>query len=233
VPREPRLSFFLHTLRTVSEQLSCILGRNSFLDPTASALACSGTFGGKTYDLSSLISPTGSYVWSQDLYATGGALLYAPASYDKQHVTFEMQVCVPIGKSVSSNCTNPTSAVNMITADGKCVSLGSGAQWKMYQVRVAAQRCVNFLCVLGSHTVFHCHSMSRVCVHVVRPERQNPSNDGVYISYDEGDKVDRLQVYKSLVFFVCTPGGGAGAPAFEHQKSNFQNHIGFPTAVVC
>jgi hypothetical protein len=73
-----------------------------------------------------------------------------------------------------------------------------------------------------------------VCVYRSASERgQNPSNDGVYISYEEGDKFDRLQVYTSLAFFVCTPGGGAGAPAFEHQKSYFQNHFGFPTAVVC
>ncbi len=79
--------------------------------------------------------------------------------------------------------------------------------------------------------VLHCRYVSQPLVLIVCG--QNPSNDGVYISYDEGDKVDRLQVYTSLAFFVCTPGGGAGAPAFEHQKSYFQNHFGFPTAVVC
>jgi hypothetical protein len=73
-----------------------------------------------------------------------------------------------------------------------------------------------------------------ISTRVFRPvRRQNPQNDGVYISYDEGDKVNHVQTYSSLVFFTCAQGGGAGKPVFEHQKSYFQNHFGFATAIVC
>jgi hypothetical protein len=57
------------------------------------AIGCTGVFNNRTYDLKSLISPSGSYVWKQDIYQTSGSLLYAPADYDKISVTFELQVC--------------------------------------------------------------------------------------------------------------------------------------------
>jgi hypothetical protein len=35
----------------------------------------------------------------------------------------QVQICQPIAKSSSSNCSNPTSMVNMISEDGSCISL--------------------------------------------------------------------------------------------------------------
>jgi hypothetical protein len=60
---------------------------------------------------------------------------------------------------------------------------------------------------------------------------ENPQNDGVYLSYDEGDKVTSVQAQSALVFFTC--GAAVSNPVFEHQKPYFQSHFGFSTKVVC